>query len=85
MDIDDVFTKIGDFGSSQKRIFYILSTCQTFIGFHVLILAFIGPEPVWNCVGNGGQVVGCPAYERGECSPVYSDEFSSIVSQVNQI
>lgn len=83
MDIDDVFARIGDFGSAQKKIFYILSTCQTFLGLHALILSFIGPEPVWECVGNGGQIMDCPAYERGKCYPVYIDEFYTIVSEVN--
>ena len=81
MDIDNVLAKIGDFGWSQKKIFYILCLSQTYLGFHALILTFIGPEPEWTC-GGKNQVLRCPPFENGECTPEYSDEFSSIVSEV---
>lgn len=84
MDIDNVFARIGDFGWSQKKIFYILCLCQTYLGFHVLILTFIGEEPEWSC-GGKNQVLRCPPFEKGECAPEYSDEFSTIVSEVVSI
>lgn len=82
MDIDNVFAKIGDFGSSQKKIFYILTVCQIFLGFHMLILTFIGAEPDWTC-GGKNMVLRCAALEKEECSPTYIDDFTSIVSEVS--
>ena len=82
MDIDNVFAKIGDFGSSQKKIFYILCLCQIYLGFQMLIITFIGPESQWTC-GGKNQVLRCPAFEKGECTPEYSDDFTSIVSEVD--
>lgn len=82
MDIDNVFTRIGDFGSAQKKIFYILCTCQIFLGCHALALAFIGPEPEWSCDGKEDERERCTAFEKKDCSPLYSNEFTSIVSEV---
>lgn len=82
MDIDNVFTRIGDFGSAQKKIFYILCTCQIFLGCHALVLAFIGPEPEWSCGEKKDEVERCTAFEKKDCSPIYSNEFTSIVSEV---
>ena len=84
MDIDDVFTRIGDFGSAQKKIFHILCTCQIFLGCHALVLTFIGAAPDWGC--EDGKDTGahdkCTMFEQKHCSPLYSTEFSSIVSEV---
>lgn len=90
MDIDDVFTQIGVYGTSQKKIVYILGSSHIYLCFHALILSFIGSEPDWSCAagafGTGETVTprlkDCVAYEKGRCSPVYSDESSSIVSEV---
>ena len=82
MDIDSVLGRIGDFGSAQKKIFFILSIGQTFLSFHMLILAFIGVEPEWNC-GGKNQVLRCSALEKEECVPKYWDDFTSIVSEVS--
>ena len=89
MDIDDVFTEIGVYGWSQKVVIYILGSSHTFLCFYILILTFIGTEPDWSCEApSGGTSQGgvrdrdCVAYDKGECSPVYSDESSSIVSEV---
>ena len=90
MDIDDVFTKIGVYGWSQKKVIYILGSSHTFLCFNILILTFIGTEPDWSCAPSSsstastsrGNVRDCVAYDKGECSPVYSDESSSIVSEV---
>lgn len=82
MDIDNVFTRIGEFGSAQKKIFYILCTNQIFLGFHALALAFIGPEPAWSCGRKEDEAERCAAFEKKECSPLYSNEFTSIVSEV---
>lgn len=81
MDIDNVFARIGDFGSAQKKIFYILCTCQIFLGCHALVLAYIGLEPEWSC-GGKDEVERCAAFEKRDCSPIYSNEFKSIVSEV---
>ena len=84
MDIDNVFTRIGDFGSSQKKIFYILCPAQVFLGLHALVLAFIGPETEWTCGEKGLKDLAsrCVEFETGRCSPEYSNDFSSIVSEV---
>lgn len=86
MDIEDVFTKIGVYGWSQKKVIYILGSSHTFLCFNILILTFIGTEPDWSCAPSStsgqGSVRDCVAYDKGECSPVYSDKSSSIVSEV---
>ena len=85
MDIDDVFTEIGVYGRSQKKVVYILGSSHAFLCFNILILTFIGAEPDWSCAGpasGGPSLRDCVAYEKGECSATFSDESSSIVSEV---
>ena len=99
MDLEDVFAQIGGYGSSQKKVVYILGTSHAFLSFNILILSFIGSEPEWNCSGGSSNQraatgagvsvrqrvdADCLAYERGECTPLYNgDESSSIVAEVN--
>ena len=92
MDIDEVLEKIGDFGPSQRKIYYLLSLSQLWMSTIVLSPSFIGLDPGWNCVpmvdeGIQLQVVAdshskCRYYEQGSCTPEYSTEFTSIVTQV---
>lgn len=92
MDIEDVFSKIGGYGLSQKKIVYIFSSSHSYLCFVILTLTFIGAEPPWSCPASGSQNgpapqahEDCVTFERGECSPVYSHEFSSIASEVFNI
>ena len=95
MDVDEVWTHIGEFGPSQKLIFYCLCLAQVFASLQVFIFSFIGVDPGWKCsmlstkmddsitVGLEDPSAKCQYYEQGECMPEYSKEFTSIVTEVN--
>ena len=90
MDIETVLARIGGFGRAQKKIFYSVSFLQSLCAVHLLSLPFIGTDPGWSCRAKTAQGTWepvadsekCSNYERGECTPEYSKEFTSIVSEV---
>ena len=91
MDIDEVLEKIGDFGPSQRKIYYLVSLSHLWMSTIVLLPSFIGLDPGWSCVpmveeSNQLHVTDshnkCRYYEQGSCTPEYSTEFTSIVTQV---
>jgi len=95
MDIDNVLSHIGDFGRAQKKIYFLVSLTHVFLGFHTLILSFIGTDPGWKCVPgkiqgiplkNGNVLQGttskCFDLEQGHCTPEYLTEYTSIVTEV---
>lgn len=82
MDIDDVYRKIGEFGPSQKKIVYPLFVYYALSGFPVLLLAFIGVAPEWSCrdaLEEGEDR--CSAFDKGHCTPVYTSEYGTIVTE----
>ena len=88
MDIDEVLEKIGDFGPSQRKIYYLLSLTYLWGATIVLLPSFIGLDPGWRCVVDKSNQLQadirsrCRFYEQGSCTPDYSTEFTSIVTQV---
>ena len=90
MDVDEVLEKIGDFGPSQRRIYYLICLTHLWIPTVILLPSFTGVDPGWSCVvdeSNQLQAVTdihsrCRYYEQGSCTPDYSTEFTSIVTQV---
>ena len=88
MDVDEVLEKIGDFGPSQRRIYYLISLTNLWMPIFILLPSFIGADPGWSCdVDESNQLQTdfrsrCRCYEQGSCTPDYSTEFTSIVTQV---
>ena len=93
MDIDEALEKIGDFGPGQKKIFYLCSFIQLWTAVPILLQSFTGVDPGWSCVVDGshrGDEITNPSnsneclyYEQDKCTPEYSTEFTSIVTQVS--
>ena len=77
MDVDNVLSHIGDFGPAQKKIYFLISLTHLYLGFHTLILSFIGTDPGWRCEG---AAMKCS--ELGHCTPEYLTEYTSIVTEV---
>ena len=84
-----MWTHIGEFGSSQKLIFYCLSLVQIFACFPVFIFNFVGVDPGWRCRSGVGEASSttvvtakCQLFKEGNCVPEYSKEFTSIVTEV---
>ena len=97
MDIDEALQRIGDLGRVQKKIFFLVSAPHIWSAFHVLALTYIGTDPGWTCTApktrNDGHIgvaveslsdpdAKCAYYEQGECSPEFSKEYTSIVTEV---
>ena len=97
MDVDEVFDKIGDLGTAQKKIVFPLNLLvHTFSAFNILIISFIGLDPDWSCTESAGSSTkkpqllygsvdpkACELYEAGQCDPVFEDKFTSIVTSVS--
>ena len=82
MDIDEVMKRIGEFGPSQSKTIYLIYLSQLIShGLHVLYFSFISADPGWSCVGKNGKD-SCEMFENGECTPEYSTDFTSIVTEV---
>ena len=99
VDVDGVFGRIGGLGATQKKIFLLISLPHIWCTFQVLAISFIGTDPGWNCTkplararDSGGVDVRlltdheakCAYYERGECVPQYSKDYTSIVTEVRK-
>ncbi|XP_074662701.1 solute carrier family 22 member 15-like isoform X2 [Tubulanus polymorphus] len=93
MDIDGVYSHIGEFGPRQKKIFFFLQlTLQPFLSFHVLHMIFIGAATNFTCFDKGGRELP----EKDQCSDkcrasnegtiyLYSSKFTSIMSEWNLV
>ena len=95
MDVDDVLGHIGDFGPSQKKVYFLVSLAHVYTAFHAFVVLFIGTDPGWKCVPSSssgledasGNVLRdsatmCSYYEKKYCTPEYSTEYTSIVTEV---
>ena len=95
MDVDDVLSHIGDFGPSQKKVYFLVSLAHVYTAFHAFVVLFIGTDPGWRCVPSSssgledasGNVLRdratmCSYYEKKYCTPEYSTEYTSIVTEV---
>ena len=99
MDINEALQRIGDLGLVQKKILFLTGLPHIWGTFHVLALIYIGTDPGWKCTAsietrNSGHNraveslsdpdVKCAYYEQGECSPEFSKEYTSIVTEVGK-
>lgn len=92
MDVDDAIKAVGGFGRAQKKVFYLTGLYQVALACHMLILSFVGEDPGWSCQASAERGAApvteatekCHRYESGNCSPEYSPEFTSIVTEVMQ-
>lgn len=87
MDVDEILQRVGEFGPSQWKIHLLLCLSVTFTAITTLNLAFIGSDPGWTCafIEGGAHTAPdqqCYYYDKGECKPVYSNDFTSIVTEV---
>lgn len=98
MDVDDVFEKIGDFGTTQKKIFFPTNILvHTFVSFHILIISFIGLDPDWSCTDSNENTKesrllfgsidtkACKLFESGRCKPQFEEDYTSIVTSVSEL
>lgn len=94
-EMDDAFKLIGSYGRYQKRLILWYSVYQMVSGYYMLAFTFAGRTPPWQCstqTASTSSVVtadttaapdACSLFEEGECVPVYSKKFTSIVSEVS--
>lgn len=84
MDIDSELDKISASGTAQMRIVYLLNSALFFPAFHALIISFVGEDPGWSCPGPRaqGEAERCLMVSDGSCTPQYSKDFTSIVTEV---
>lgn len=91
--MDEIFQQIGDLGPSQRRVLFLVCLVDTYAALHTLNIAFIGTDPGWRCLRETSEddakgydevdpASKCLHYERGECTPVYSEEYTSLVTEV---
>jgi len=91
--MDEILSQIGEFGPTQKKIYFLICLVDVFAGLHILTLSFIAFNPEWKCLKppeDGGDTPSeitdlaskCWHYEHGKCTPVYSTEYTSIVAEV---
>lgn len=93
VDVDDAIKAVGGFGYTQKKVFYLVGLYQTVLACHILVLSFIGEDPGWSCQVNTKQGSApvteasekCHLYDRGNCTPEYNPQFTSIVTEVMHI
>ena len=85
MDFDQVLQKIGGFGWAQKKIVYTIIFIHIITGFHLFAYTFIGEDPGWSCPGTEGEHGSadlCREVGEGTCTPEFSKNFTSIVTEV---
>lgn len=89
MDISEILEKIGGFGHSQMRIIYPLNAVHIYCGLLVMLYVYIGEDPGWTCPqqpdgqDTSSAVDACARVSDGSCTPQFSKEFTSIVTEVN--
>lgn len=79
-----MFERIGGFGPAQKKMVCLLNLAHLISGFHALCYTFIAEDPGWHCAQSKDLSRNnvCAMVEQGSCTPQYSSEFTSIVSEV---
>ena len=85
VEMDEAFKKVGEFGRLQKKLLVWFNLFQLVAAFNMLMITFVGRSPVWNCsktAATDGKLM-CHMFETGKCKPVYSQNFTSIVSEVS--
>lgn len=85
MDINEVFDKIGGFGWAQMKIVYPVNMAHFVVACHVLLYSFVGEDPGWSCPQSGDEITSsdsCALVSDGTCTPKFSEDFTSIVTEV---
>ena len=95
--MDEIFSQIGEFGPAQKKAYFFICLVDAYASLHILTLSFIATNPEWQCLRSrppedGGDTLHetadpasrCWHYERGECTPAYSNGYTSIVAEVRR-
>ncbi|XP_069944329.1 organic cation transporter protein isoform X1 [Cherax quadricarinatus] len=67
VNVDDVFKEIGDFGSYQKRIYFLLCLPILFVGAGSLAYVFIAAAPEYRCL--------VPKCDINRTNPTYNESF----------
>ena len=91
---EDIIEKLGSFGPFQIRVFILVSMFETPAAWYMLLPVFTGAVPAWTCPStpslnnntesnNTDMDMACMP-DNSVCSGIsYTDEFTSIVSEVN--
>ena len=87
MDVDGILSRIGELGRAQWKILVLLQLTSTFVALTQMTLPFVGRNPGWNCTSSDATLPPshsskCLLYERGECTPKFSKDYTSIVTEV---
>jgi len=85
MEIDEVLEEIGGFGRFQAKVVFLLNLGHIACGLVAMCITFVGAPPEWSCEERSDIVDDdqCERLEEGTCTPKYSQEFTSIVSEVS--
>ncbi|XP_045609975.2 solute carrier family 22 member 15-like isoform X1 [Procambarus clarkii] len=89
--IDDVYDKIGHFGSSQKVYFALLCVLHGWCAFHQLLTVFVGLDPTFKCYAKDGEPKSEPLINQcfddspQNCTITYTTEYKSFASEWNLI
>ena len=83
MDINQVFNQIGGFGRAQIKIVVPLNFLHIACGLQVILYTFIGEDPGWSCPDTDTTATdNCARVSEGSCTPEFSKDFTSIVTEV---
>ena len=85
MEVDTVIERIGGFGRGQKKIVYLANLAHLLASFHALSYTFITDDPGWTCPPFKHPERVCALVKNGTCTPQYSDDFTSIVTEVGVV
>ena len=86
VEMDEAFKEVGEFGAFQKKLLVWFNLFHVVGVYYTLLIAFVGRTPEWNCTKAAASDKNsmCQLYELGKCKPVYSKDFTSIVSEVSE-
>ncbi|XP_037072203.1 solute carrier family 22 member 15-like isoform X2 [Pollicipes pollicipes] len=90
MDIDEVFSHIGEFGPAQKKYVLVISLAQVYIASINLNMEFTAFAPEFECYpsedGSAPLLNACPDNEAAKCARlVYNSNYSTIVTEWNLV
>ena len=82
MDVDEAYEKIGEYGKLQVKLFWSLAVFNIFQAFHQVHMLYMGAVPHFKCISkHGKEFDGCA--NGTTCNSYwYSNEFTSVVTEV---
>ena len=88
IEMDEAFREVGEFGPLQKKLLIWYGMYCLVSVSYMLQVTFVGRTPAWECfepgdIKHSNGLSTCQLFEAGKCKPVYSNEFTSIVSEVS--